>query len=223
MFETGQDPDRAQTAEGSALSRQTLRAARTREALLASAQTVFARDGFEATRIEDIAAEAGRTRGAFYANFESKAEVFLALRNEQARRQARELRGRLDNLAPGESRADAVRTHLMELLFKPEEMLLEIEFKLFALRHPDMRSTLAEMHLNASTSIGKEELPELFPDQSRALAEMRRDTLAIEAILEGFALNMLFNPGVLDRADPDCAYLKQIVRSSLDQILSDKL
>ena len=46
--------------------------------MLAAEQT-FARDGYEAARLEDIAARAGYTRGAFYANFESKEDIFFAL------------------------------------------------------------------------------------------------------------------------------------------------
>jgi AcrR family transcriptional regulator len=38
------------------------------------------RDGFEAARLEDIAARAGRSRGAFYANYRDKEELFFALR-----------------------------------------------------------------------------------------------------------------------------------------------
>src|ERR1700730_3189289 len=64
-------------------SRQHLRTAATRKALLEAAFHVFVRDGFEASRIEDIAREAGRSRGAFYVNFSDKAEAFLALREQQ--------------------------------------------------------------------------------------------------------------------------------------------
>jgi len=54
-----------------------------RKALLEAAMNVFVRDGFEASRIEDIAAEAGRSRGAFYVNFSNKAEAFFALREQR--------------------------------------------------------------------------------------------------------------------------------------------
>lgn len=65
-------------------SRQDLRTAATREALLAAACKIFVRDGFEASRIEDIAAEAGRSRGAFYVNFSNKAEAFLLCANNRS-------------------------------------------------------------------------------------------------------------------------------------------
>src|SRR5947209_3933413 len=54
-----------------------------RRKLLRSARKIFARDGFEAARLEDIAADAGHTRGAFYAHFESKEQLFFALLEQQ--------------------------------------------------------------------------------------------------------------------------------------------
>src|ERR1700683_4739597 len=60
-------------------SRQQARTDATRRKLLLAAERIFARDGFEAARLEDIAGLAGYTRGAFYANFRSKEDIFFAL------------------------------------------------------------------------------------------------------------------------------------------------
>src|ERR1700724_1337730 len=60
-------------------SRQAARTEVTRRKLLAAAEKIFARDGFEAARLEDIEAGAGYPRGAFYANFCGKEEIFFAL------------------------------------------------------------------------------------------------------------------------------------------------
>ena len=62
-----------------AVTRQRARTEATRTKLLAAAEKTFARDGFEAARLEDIASQAGYTRGAFYANFKSKEDIFFAL------------------------------------------------------------------------------------------------------------------------------------------------
>src|SRR5271165_4590048 len=51
----------------------------TRARLIQSAEKIFARDGFEAAKLEEIAADAGYTRGAFYANFESKEDLFFEM------------------------------------------------------------------------------------------------------------------------------------------------
>jgi len=52
---------------------------RTRAALLDAAGRVIAERGLHGASIEAIAAEAGYTGGAFYANFESKEELFAEL------------------------------------------------------------------------------------------------------------------------------------------------
>src|SRR5580704_2953968 len=63
-------------------TRQAERTRATRRKLLDAAKRIFAQDGFEGARLEDIAAGAGYTRGAFYANFKSKEDIFFALFEE---------------------------------------------------------------------------------------------------------------------------------------------
>jgi AcrR family transcriptional regulator len=53
--------------------------AQTRERLLEAAERVFLRRGLQGSSVEEIAAEAGFTRGAFYSNFNSKDELFVEL------------------------------------------------------------------------------------------------------------------------------------------------
>src|SRR5580698_10826505 len=70
----------------SATSRHRERSEATRARLIRAAEKIFARDGFEAAKLEEIAAEAGYTRRAFYANFESKEELFIALIGHETER-----------------------------------------------------------------------------------------------------------------------------------------
>jgi len=58
--------------------------ARTRAQLLRAANRLFLRDGYVATSLANIAAEAGVTKGAVYSNFESKEDLFLAVLAELA-------------------------------------------------------------------------------------------------------------------------------------------
>ena len=78
------------------------RAALTRRELLDAAQLRFFRDGYHATSLDDIADEAGYTKGAVYGTFKSKAGLFLALFDEVVERRVEEIR-RL--LAPHEDGA----------------------------------------------------------------------------------------------------------------------
>ena len=53
--------------------------ARTRAELVAAARRVFLRRGFHAATLDEIAEEAGYTKGAVYSNFSGKDDLFLAL------------------------------------------------------------------------------------------------------------------------------------------------
>jgi AcrR family transcriptional regulator len=53
--------------------------ARRREQILAAATEAFARSGFAATSLEDIAAEAGITRVVLYRHFDSKTDLYQAV------------------------------------------------------------------------------------------------------------------------------------------------
>ncbi|MBC8479091.1 MAG: TetR family transcriptional regulator [FCB group bacterium] len=54
-------------------------AALTEQAILDAAVSVFTSKGFNDTRLEDIAANAGVTRGAIYWHFENKLDIFIHL------------------------------------------------------------------------------------------------------------------------------------------------
>jgi AcrR family transcriptional regulator len=53
--------------------------AETRRRLLDAGERVFLRRGLQGSSVEEIAAEAGYTRGAFYSNFKGKDELFVEL------------------------------------------------------------------------------------------------------------------------------------------------
>jgi AcrR family transcriptional regulator len=65
--------------------------AETRERLLDAAVRVFLRQGLQGSSVEEIAAEAGFTRGAFYSNFKSKEELFVELLQDRVYRQYAEM------------------------------------------------------------------------------------------------------------------------------------
>jgi TetR/AcrR family transcriptional regulator, transcriptional repressor for nem operon len=51
----------------------------TRDALIASAMTLFAKRGLDGPSLDDICAHAGLTRGAFYVHFKDRDEITLAV------------------------------------------------------------------------------------------------------------------------------------------------
>lgn len=61
---------------------------RTKSELVEAARTVFLRRGFHRASLEEIAEEAGYTKGAVYSNFDGKDDLFLAAFEEHFRRRA---------------------------------------------------------------------------------------------------------------------------------------
>src|ERR1041385_9139037 len=53
--------------------------ARTRQLVLEAAERLFLANGFGATSLEDIAREAGFSKGAVYSNFAGKTDLFFAI------------------------------------------------------------------------------------------------------------------------------------------------
>jgi AcrR family transcriptional regulator len=58
------------------LNKNERRTKETRDLLLRSAETIFVRDGYEGAELGEIASLAGRTKGAIYAHFENKEDLF---------------------------------------------------------------------------------------------------------------------------------------------------
>jgi AcrR family transcriptional regulator len=87
------------------------RRAQTRAALLDAAARVFVERGFAGASVEAIAAEAGYTRGAFYSNFATKEELFVALLQERGFELARSAAREGAGMTPSELGAYAAAVH----------------------------------------------------------------------------------------------------------------
>src|SRR6516225_4271669 len=101
---------RTEKQRASTPSRQQGRTETTRSLLIQSAEKIFARDGFEAARLEEIAADAGYTRGAFYANFENKEDLFFALLEAQINSRIEKVRLQVDASPPPAEKLKALRS-----------------------------------------------------------------------------------------------------------------
>ncbi len=203
------------STEGQKLLQKQQRGLATRRALLRSARYIFARDGFEHARLEDIAARARKTRGAVYDNFKDKEDVFLAIFEDDLENNLTEIGPLLRGLSTPEQRIDALARYLARLSKNVERMLLIVEFKLYAIRHPRRRPRVARllkaMHLNSSIP----ELNRLLPQLAQHTTRNRLiDSLAICGMMDGLTLNHLFDPEGLT-AVTLARYLKLALRETL--------
>jgi AcrR family transcriptional regulator len=120
------------------------RQADTRTSLLRSAARLFTKRGMEGTSVEEIAADAGYTKGAFYANFKSKEELFLTMLDEhfaaEIERMDRALSGSGD---PGEEARHAAADFTDYVFADSEWPILYFQFAAHAARDEEFRAELA--------------------------------------------------------------------------------
>lgn len=119
--------------------------ARTRALVVEAAAKVFAARGFAAASMEEIAAEAGFTRGAVYSNFADKAELFLAVLEAREERRAAEvgaIYGSSEN--PGAFFAGLAAAEPARDADADEWLLLRLEFFLYAMRNESARPALRQ-------------------------------------------------------------------------------
>ena len=114
----------------------------TRSTLIDAAADVFAKRGFPAASLEEIAETAGFTRGAIYKNFENKEELFFAVIERRIDAQLSRFREvlREDQAAATDpSRLAAIWEEV--LAFDRDWFTLDLEFRLYAMRNEDARKT----------------------------------------------------------------------------------
>lgn len=188
------------------VSRQQARTLATRRRLLAAAEKAFARDGFEAARLEDIAGLAGYTRGAFYANFRSKEDIFFALLEDWVAERIREVNTLLARHTSPVKRLRALREHYAQLARDRRLVLLSLEFKLFAIRHPESHTRLRARQRRIRASIG---------DLLLRLAESTEHKLPVASTAAAAALGALSNSLLLENLVDGATITDQDIRSLL--------
>jgi AcrR family transcriptional regulator len=170
------------------------RALQTRQELLNAARRFFARDGFEAARLQDIAESAGKTRGALYTHFKNKEDLFFALVAQDLASDDLIFQKKLRRDSTREEQIAALTEHMEALVHDRQRALLYVEFKLYAARHPHKQQRLAELHA-AMCGRGAARKMELVPEFQIGDATERRRTIAsFGALLDGLALNLYFDP-----------------------------
>lgn len=132
----------------------TTRRAATRERLLDAAFEVFAEQGVHASTVEQIVERAGFTRGAFYSNFTTKEELFVALMERQDGARLAALEEKFTALGPrleatdGALDTDAIAGIVLDFFVGPFDdhawTLIYAEFQLLALRDPAFAETYLE-------------------------------------------------------------------------------
>jgi len=130
--------------------------AETRERLLKAAGEVFAERGFYGASVEEITERAGYTRGAFYSNFETKADLFLAVLDAHIARERQLVKDLLTADPSANAFFQLLNSRAAEARESGESQrwaLLWAEFWLHVMRHPELAPKLAERQAEVRAGI----------------------------------------------------------------------
>ena len=121
--------------------------AETRAALMRAASELFSRHGLEGASVEDVAAAAGYTKGAFYSNFSSKEELFLVMLDEKFAEHVERLDQQLAGTGDADTEArDAAVGFVGAMESDPAWPRLYFEFVAYGARNEAFRAELAKRH-----------------------------------------------------------------------------
>ena len=146
----GQAGRKATEAEAGPVRR--LRRTERREQILAAATRAFARSGFAATSLDDVAAEAGITRVILYRHFDSKADMYRAVLDRACTRLAA-------TVGTGDYGEDAVAVLVGAAAADPDGFRLLFRH---AAREPEFRDQ-ADALTAASAQVARRDLARQIP------------------------------------------------------------
>jgi AcrR family transcriptional regulator len=183
----------------------------TKGKLLQAAFEIFVRDGFEAARIDDIAAQAGYTRGAYYAHFQSKEDLFFAMLEYESRRHMERIGKALDECATNEERIRTLREFYVKRVVDRQWSILMLEFKLYAIRHPKLRPKLAELHRDISRRVKLEGLASM----QSMIPKHHTLRVALQSLLQGLVLENAYDPASITQSEA-----KKVLRQVFDLLFT---
>jgi AcrR family transcriptional regulator len=175
----------------------------TRIALLQAAAKIFARDGFERAQIDEIAKESGRTRGAVYAQYKTKEQLFFALQSQRIEQASKDFEAFVADVAEKdkEIRLKRLKSYYSGQMHE-EAAILDLEMKLYALRNPDSVESMREYYRQLYP---KGDLAKPFGLKKGAgRSAISSRVLAMGAVKSGLILAMRFQPDLLPAKELQC-------------------
>jgi AcrR family transcriptional regulator len=168
-----------------------------RAELLDASLRVFARRGYRDAGVDEIAAEAGYSKGALYWHFSGKEELLVALLEERIDAPLRDRVALLASAPPERDMSvEATRAFAQQLGEQREAMLLEREYWSLAIRDPELRARYAkrQTELRGALATGMEARARHLgtPDLSMSGEDVAR---IVMSIIGGLAVDELVEPG----------------------------
>ena len=170
------------------------------ERLLEAARRVFLAKGYERASLDAIADEAGFSKGVVYSQFDSKADLFLALLERRIEERAAENRRIVATTAGSKSVASLIEAAQRAFEQEPAWTLLVVEFRVHAARDAKLRRRYAKAHARTVAQLS-DFLADLHRDAGFEPAHPPRAmAVAILAFGVGIELERVNDPAALPYA-----------------------
>lgn len=178
-----------------------LRTRETRALLIQAAETIFVRDGYEGAELGEIAALAGRTKGSIYAQFKSKEDIFLALIEERTRCYRAQMEKLLAESTTVEGNMAALRNFYLRYAEDQGWSLLFLEFKLFAMRHPESKKRLQKLFAGMLSQNHEDRLADILGPAGKGKSTISRVVAiqALQPIISGLTLEAQLASPLLEK------------------------
>jgi AcrR family transcriptional regulator len=171
----------------------------TRSCLMESASRVFARRGLGGASIDEVAEDAGYTKGAFYANFKSKEELYLAMLDESFSERIAETEEAFstDESPPEQARHSAA--HFAQAMRSdPEKSRLAFEFAAQAMRSEPFREELLTRFTTLRSRMEKIFRRRMEDLGIEPVVSLDRMVLMIIAMADGWKIWQALDPEAVD-------------------------
>jgi AcrR family transcriptional regulator len=182
-----------------ARNRREIKQEQTRIRLLEAAATVFARRGYHVATLEEVAAEAGFTKGAVYSNFESKEALFLALVDQEIAKRVQEIGAVVKAAGGGDIEAEAERQFQRFVREEPHWPFLFYEFFAYGARRDDLRGEFVKRRRAVHGVIADGIRVQAEQEGVELPIPAEQIAVAFEALMNGLAFNRVLDP----RSVPD--------------------
>jgi AcrR family transcriptional regulator len=182
------------------LTKQELRTKETRARLLDAAEAVFVRDGYESAQLDAIAATAERSKGAVYTHFKSKEDLFLALFEDRTSSYIVQLVRSLKKCTHRKQSLKTFRDFYVGLLRDTAWSILTLEFKLYALRHPESKERLRRAFEMSKAMSDSATFDRMFGHLTAGQrGDIESSLSALGPVLSGLILESHFEPDILSK------------------------
>jgi AcrR family transcriptional regulator len=171
----------------------------TRAQLIDAAARVFARRGFQAATVEEIAEQAGYSHGAVYSNFAGKEELFLAVFERYMSERIEEVAQASEVEGTFPERARAAADQWMARFGEDREtFLLHLEFMIHAARNPQLSGQLGERMAVLRLEVEHRIAQRAAETETPLPLPAARLALVLRALGIGLAVEALNAPGEVD-------------------------